>query len=145
MTTFEFAPDVGQETTSAAPLYAPPAQPFGVDVQPDRERVTVQPRGELDLATVDRLGACIDGLVDAGFDAVVLDLRRLTFLDSTGLCLIVRECQRPDLTIALIDGPQPVSRLFDLTGLREMLPFLTSNRLPLRSLQAADGASRGRA
>ena len=132
MTIFEFAPRAGHETPPAGPDQ-PPLQGLVIDIEPDRERVIVLPRGELDLATVDRLGACIDGLVDAGFDTLVLDLRGLTFLDSTGLCLMIRECRRLDLTIHLIDGAEPVSRLFDLTGLRESLPFATPDELRLRA------------
>ena len=122
MTTFEFAPRSGQDATPAdVPRERP--EPFHIAIEPDRARTVVVPCGELDMATVDRLGACIDGLLDAGFDAIVLDLRQLRFLDSTGLHLIVQECRRSDATIQVIDGPPQVARLFDLTGVRDALNF----------------------
>jgi anti-sigma B factor antagonist len=109
-----------------------PRTPFNVEIEPDRDRVIVIPEGELDLATVDRLGAAIDGLVDAGFRTLVLDLRRLTFMDSTGLCLILRESRRPDVAIHLIDGAEVVARLFDVCGVRDRLTFTSPRVLRLR-------------
>jgi anti-anti-sigma factor len=106
-------------------------EPFLVEIRPARSRVVVAPRGELDLATTDRLADEIDGLVNAGFDEIVLDLRELTFMDSTGLSLVVRQAQRPDATVVIVDGPAPVARLFDLTGMRAELPFLEAHEVLL--------------
>jgi anti-sigma B factor antagonist len=105
--------------------------PFDVEIRPARERVVVAPRGELDLATAERLEAEIDGLVTAGFADVVLDLRGLSFMDSTGLRLVVRQVRRVDVTVRLVDGSDAVARLFDLTGVREELPFLAPHEVLL--------------
>jgi anti-anti-sigma factor len=99
---------------------------FDVEIRPRRERVIVAPRGELDCATVDRLENAVDGQVAEGWRAIVLDLRGLSFLDSTGLCAIVRQTERAGVTVQVIDGVAPVARVFDLTGLREVLPFVTA-------------------
>jgi anti-sigma B factor antagonist len=106
---------------------------FRLDVHPERERVVVAPVGEVDLATVDRVGGQLDELVAAGFRVLVLDLRGVTFLDSTGISLIFRQCQREDVDVRLIDGEEPVSRLFDVTGLRETLRFAGPDETPPRS------------
>jgi anti-anti-sigma factor len=45
----------------------------------------VCPRGELDLATAGRVRERIEELAAVGFARLLLDLSRLTFLDSTGL------------------------------------------------------------
>jgi anti-anti-sigma factor len=87
-------------------------------------RVIVAPRGELDCATVARLQTAVDDLVATGWDTIVLDLRALCFMDSTGLCLIMRQTSRTDATVQLIDGTAAVGRLFDLTGVRPRLPFV---------------------
>jgi anti-sigma B factor antagonist len=86
--------------------------------------VIVAPSGELDLATADRLADAIDELSIAGFDQIVLDLRAVSFMDSTGLRLVVGQVRRPDATVRLIDGGPAVARLFDLTGVRADLDFL---------------------
>jgi anti-anti-sigma factor len=56
----------------------------------------------------------------------VLDLGELTFFDSTGLQLVLEliEYSRTDgWQLAVIDGTAPVGRVFDVTGLREVVPF----------------------
>jgi anti-anti-sigma factor len=98
---------------------------FDVEVRPERERAFVVPRGELDMASTDRVAEHIDELVDAGYADIVLDLRELTFMDSAGVRLVVQQTRRTDRTVRLIDGTDPVRKLFDLTGLRNHLPFFT--------------------
>jgi anti-anti-sigma factor len=98
-------------------------EPFRVEVRPDRRRVVVLPHGEVDLATVDQLGAEIDELVDRGFDTVVLDLRATSFLDSSGLHLLLRQTARTDAQLTLIDGAPAVRRIIDLAGVRHLLRF----------------------
>jgi len=80
--------------------------------------------GELDLATTPRLAEAIDELRDSGFDHVVLDLRGVTFVDSTGLRLILSLAASP-LTLELIPGPPAVQRIFETTRTLERLPFRT--------------------
>ncbi len=63
--------------------------PLSIEVQPDTTAVTLALEGELDLATIGTLRACLDEL-DRGFRTVILDLRRLTFLDSSGIGLLAR-------------------------------------------------------
>jgi anti-sigma B factor antagonist len=104
-------------------------EPFAVEVRPHRRRVVVVPRGELDLCTVDRLAAEVEELVAAGFSDVVLDLRRLSFMDSTGMHLVLRLVGRDDATVRIIDGAEPVARVFDVCGLRDELPFLEPHEL----------------
>src|SRR4051812_7918956 len=86
-----------------------PPEAFGVEVVPDRERVIVVPRGELDLLTVDHLAREIDGVVAAGLEEVVLDLRQLSFMDSTGIPLLLEQTRRTDATVRLIDGAEPIA------------------------------------
>jgi anti-sigma B factor antagonist len=99
-------------------------EPFAVEIQPDRERVFVIPRGELDVATAGQVSEEIDDLVTAGFKAIVLDLRRLSFMGSTGIRLVLHHTRRKDATVQLIDGAEPIRRVFDVVGLRDVLPFV---------------------
>ena len=98
-------------------------EPFRVEIRPDRQRVFVEPHGELDLDTVGDLRAAVDDLALRGFEAIVIDLRATTFLDSSGLHLLIAQAARTDARITLIDGSKVVSRVFDLTGVRDALPF----------------------
>lgn len=99
------------------------AAAFHVDVRPDRHRVFVVPHGELDMATVDRVATTVDELVRSGFDTLVLDLRATSFMDSSGLHLVLAQTARDDAQITVIDGVECVSKLFDLAGVRQVVPF----------------------
>jgi anti-sigma B factor antagonist len=102
--------------------FAPP-EPFSVEVRPDRQRAIVVPRGELDVATVGELAAEIDDLVRRGFDALALDLRETSFMDSSGVHLLLEQTARADARITIIDTSYPVRRVLELTGARHLLPF----------------------
>jgi anti-sigma B factor antagonist len=106
-----------------APLGLP--EPFDIKIRPARERVVVAPRGELDIATTERVAEAVDELVQAGFAEIVLDLREISFMDSTGLRLVLRQSRRSDTTVRIVDGAEPVARIFDLTGVRSELRFLS--------------------
>jgi anti-sigma B factor antagonist len=102
----------------------PPA--FTCDVFPERDHVRVTPVGELDLATVPELRDTVHELCVSGFDHVVLDLRGVCFLDSTGLRLLLElasEARADGHRLEMIPGPTPVQRLVELTGTADVLPF----------------------
>jgi anti-sigma B factor antagonist len=104
----------------------PDEAPFRVEVQPDRDVVRVVPIGELDLATVGRLDTQLRELRDVGFKHLVLDLRRLEFLDSSGLHLILQldgDARKEAYEFAIIAGPPAIQRLLELTGATEHLHF----------------------
>jgi anti-anti-sigma factor len=100
---------------------------FRVEVEPDREAVRVCPIGDVDLSTVDEVRAQVEDLTAAGFKRVVLDLRQTTFLDSTGLRLVLdtHTASANDGTeFAVIAGPPEVQRAFEVAGLDSRLPFV---------------------
>ena len=112
-------------------------EPFAVEVR-RRDHVTiVKPRGELDMATVETLRTTLDVAIAEASDAapdgigtsaqLTLDLRRLTFIDSTGLHLVValgERAQRDGFLLTLIAPAAPVDRAIQLCGLDQVLPFV---------------------
>src|SRR3954447_4077974 len=93
---------------------------FEVRTWPDRERVTVTARGELDIETVVDLRTALDELSAAGWDNVVVDLREITFIDSMGLSLLLeadRAARRTGRSFAIVDGSPAVARLLEIVGL----------------------------
>jgi anti-anti-sigma factor len=99
-------------------------QALRVDVHAEREVVRVAPAGELDIATAGVLAAELHELRDSGFDCIVLDLRRLTFMDSSGIALIVAEhrCARSNgHDFTLISGPPAIQRVLELCGVATLL------------------------
>jgi anti-anti-sigma factor len=100
---------------------------FRVDVQPEPHGARVRPLGEIDLATVDDVRHKIDESVAAGCERVVLDLGGVTFMDSNGLHLALdadADARDRGWQLLIIDGPGPVQRVFEVTGLRDRLPFV---------------------
>lgn len=103
-------------------------QPFRADAEPDREIVRVIATGELDLAGAGELRERLDELRAVGFEHVVLDLRRLTFMDLTGAHVILdanAAARRGGATFELIAGPEPVQRLLDMVGATDELSWAT--------------------
>jgi len=102
-------------------------QQFHVDVEPDRDIVHVRPRGDVDLASVGEIRERFEELTALGFARLVLDLRGVTFLDSTGIRLVLelRESSRADgWELGVVEGPACVQRVFELTGIRPLVPFV---------------------
>ena len=61
---------------------------------------------------------------------LVLDLRGLSFIDSTGLHLLValhQRAQRDGFQLALVAPAAPADRPIHLCGLHETLPFVTAD------------------
>ena len=77
------------------------------------------------MATSGALQAQLSELRDAGFQHVVLDLRELTFMDSAGVRLIIREdrlARSSGRRFSLVKGAA-VQRVLGLCGLSERLDF----------------------
>jgi anti-anti-sigma factor len=76
------------------------------------------------------LERCLHEVCTSETSGVIVDLSRLSFMDSNGLriTLLARAlCQRSGCEFMLIQGPEQVRRLFDITGLLERLPFQSEN------------------
>jgi anti-sigma B factor antagonist len=102
-------------------------EPFHCEVSPDGDTVRVRPIGELDLATAPILEAQLTELREAGYRQIVLDLRGLLFVDSTGLHVILRhdaEARRDGFSLALVPGSPEVQRIFEVAGVSSRLPFI---------------------
>ena len=112
---------------SSHSLPPPDAESFRCDVSREGATATVQALGALDLATVPVLDNQLAALRDAGFRRLILDLRGLNFIDSTGLRCILKydaEARQDGFSIGLIQGPPAVQRIFVLTGTPGHLPFI---------------------
>lgn len=85
-------------------------------------RVVFTAAGDVDLAAHGRFQADLDQAWDGSTD-LVLDCSQITFLDSMGLRVLVSTIQRADehgRKVTLAAPSQPVVRVLDLAGIREM-------------------------
>lgn len=116
---------------------------FLVDTQTTGRAVTLALSGELDLVSSPILAQALDRANESDAETIVVDLRNLEFMDSTGLHLLVGAQQRAHETgrrFFLIRGGDQVQRLFDLSGTAEFLPIVDSPE-DLLELDQAPGPS----
>jgi anti-sigma B factor antagonist len=87
--------------------------------------VLARVRGELDLKSVAAFEAAMDEAAHAPCRRLVLDLRELDFIDSTGLHAITALGKRLiGSELLLVRGPASVHRPFELVGLDRRLTFV---------------------
>ncbi len=97
---------------------------FRVEMRREGETATIVVSGELDLASGPQLEAELERVFTPQTRLLVVDLRGLEFMDSTGLSILVRGHQRltsEGCEMGLVRGSSQVQRLLDLTGVAERL------------------------
>jgi anti-sigma B factor antagonist len=102
---------------------------FHVDTQARGRVVTLTLSGELDLVSSPLLEEALEHTRALDAELIIVDLRRLEFMDSTGLHRLVAAQQRAVQSgrrFGLVRGGEQVQRLFDLTGIGEMLTMVDS-------------------
>jgi anti-sigma B factor antagonist len=95
---------------------------FQVQVRREGSTELIAVSGELDLASGPALESELDKVTAPQTTLVIVDLRELEFMDSTGLSIIVRAHQRlseAGCELSLVRGSTQVQRLLDLTGVAE--------------------------
>ena len=83
--------------------------------------------GELDLSTTQQVEKELARVEGEGPATVALDLSRVTFLDSSGLRVIVsadQRARRENRRFVVVRGPDTVQRVFSITRLDEQLEFV---------------------
>ena len=105
------------------------------------DRALVTASGEVDLETASQLGEHAGAAVQEVCPHVALDLSGVTFMDSTGLKVLLALQRRADLaggSLVLVGPRPPVVKIFALTGLDRAFTVVDSlEDLP----QVIDGAA----
>jgi anti-sigma B factor antagonist len=102
---------------------------LSIDVSREGERVLLRLDGELDLASVPVLESEVESAAADGPATIVLDLRKLEFIDSTGLRAILsldQRCTERGQAFALVRGSKQVQRLMNMTRVDEHLKIIAS-------------------
>jgi anti-sigma B factor antagonist len=98
--------------------------------------------GDLDHASAPFLTTAVEAVLPHA-DAIVLDLDRLSFIDSSGFVAILAcesKCERHGIGFALAEGSPRVRRLFEIAGVAPMLSRLAEapgGSVPLASTRSA--------
>jgi anti-sigma B factor antagonist len=96
--------------------------------------------GELDLRTSPELEERLARVFSSGAELVILDLRQIEFMDSTGLRVLLGAHQRAQESgrrFALVRGDDQVERVLTLTGVRDLLTVVDA---PEELLSAGDSS-----
>lgn len=105
---------------------------------PQEGRTLVTLAGELDVSTTPKVETAIRQVEEQGAPLMIIDLRGVTFLDSSGLRLILEadsRSRRDGRRVLVVPGPAEVQRVFRVT--------LTDSRLEFTDDPGAIAASDG--
>jgi anti-sigma B factor antagonist len=100
------------------------SSPFEVTIEQRGGAVHVVMAGELDISTAMRLEDELHRIEADGPALIVLDLQRLSFMDSTGLRLLITadaRAREDGRKVAIVQGNEMVRRVLRLTRLDERL------------------------
>ena len=100
---------------------ATPPEDFSISAAERDGRVVLTPHGELDLATAPELEELVNARIDDGRE-VVVDLRSLEFMDSSGIRVLVAAHARAGRTGARLVVVRPqagsaVAKIVEVSGL----------------------------
>jgi anti-anti-sigma factor len=99
---------------------------FDLRVVRTEGRLQLVPCGELDIATAGRLEQAVDEATAGAVPELVLDLRELTFMDSTGLRTLAQANAKAGQTgtvLSIWRGPRQIDRVLEISGLGPLLPL----------------------
>lgn len=90
----------------------------------DADGAVIAVRGEVDLFTAPELKKAVADEIDSGRIRVVVDLAETTFLDSSGLGVLVGALQRlrdRGGALSIVNVDAAIARTFSITGLDQIL------------------------
>jgi anti-anti-sigma factor len=102
--------------------------------------------GELDMASASDLEKSFSAVSIGGRCRVIVELSRLTVIDSTGIKALLRfanDVRERGATLLLAAPTAHVSHVFEITGLEAALPLSASLDAALRQGQAGEPAAAG--
>ncbi|NDU71702.1 anti-sigma factor antagonist [Actinomadura sp. DSM 109109] len=98
---------------------------FDISLMRDDRCTLVRVKGDIDVVSRARFEEALFEVVEAG-GPVVVDMREVTFCDSTGLNAIVaanRRAGENGTPLALVALPPRVQRVFHITGIDKFIPI----------------------
>lgn len=99
---------------------------FSVNVTGGDDAATIALSGEADMLAAPQIEAAFKDVAAGEAKLVLIDLHGLTFIDSSGVHVLLtghERCQARGQLLRIVPGPANVQRLFEITGIDEVLPF----------------------
>ena len=113
--------DVGEDTTMG--------RPFAIELGGDPSSPLVRVRGEIDVATSPQLRDHLNALLTNGARHVTIDFAEVSFVDSSGLGVLVGAYRRLNVdadagsggSLRVVNAQASVRKVFSITGLEPVL------------------------
>jgi anti-anti-sigma factor len=105
---------------------------FTVRTEQHGDASVVVPTGELDLATAPALEEALGRAFDSGNARVVLDLRELEFIDSSGLRTLLTARRRSEdagAVFSLVAGHRGLERTLEIAGVHKVFAWTPAEEL----------------
>jgi anti-anti-sigma factor len=115
---------------------------LSVETRWDGDEVTVAIAGELDLSTATQVEQALAEAEEKAPERMVLDLSGLSFMDSTGLRMVLAtdgRARKQNRRFEVVPGPPQVHRVFRIALLDRRITFLE----PRAEDASGDGAAAG--
>jgi anti-sigma B factor antagonist len=115
---------------------------LSVTVRRERGAVIAEVTGDIDISTVSRLRERLLVLADSG-DPLIVDLNEVSFIDSTGLGVLVATARRADAhggSLHAVCSRPPTKKLLWLTGVDRRIPLTDTVDETLKLLTASGDA-----
>jgi anti-sigma B factor antagonist len=129
-------------STPQAPSTAQaPSGAFGIiQSQPDERTSVISLEGEIDLGRAPSLKWALVDSVDAGCKQLVVDLLRVTFMDSTalGVLVAVNRSLDADARLAIVCVHTNVLKIFELSGMDGTFPIFPTLEQALAHTRGLD-------
>ncbi len=100
-----------------------PCEPLSVSVKVTPGEIIVEPDGELDISTAPYLERAFEKAARRGEARVALDLSALSFMDASGLRLIIEANERLVGRLVVRNAQPQVRRIFEITHVGEEVTF----------------------
>jgi anti-sigma B factor antagonist len=111
-------------------------QGFGISEQRRGGLSVITPQGEIDVATAPGLRDHLDKVIGRGSGPVVVDLTSVTFIDSTGLGVLIgaqKHCDEAERELRIVITDPRIRKVFEITGLTDHFAIHDSLEPALRS------------
>lgn len=112
---------------------------LSIEVKAEQEVLLARIKGEMDLASADKIRAEVDECLKEGeLRHLVLDLSGVTFIDSSGIGVILgryRKLAEGGGKLAILKPQPQVRRVLDIAGLSRLTPYYRNEKEALNELQ----------
>ena len=91
--------------------------------------------GEVDVATATRFREFLEATIENDFESVVVDLTGVTFIDSTGLGVLIgarKRCDAKGRPLRIVVSEPRILKVFEITGLTEVFEIQPTLELAVR-------------